>query len=56
LAEPEITVRRVVDLSVVQVASPDGSPQGDQAVMITLPAGPAEHFAALTATDGTASG
>ena len=49
LAEPEITFRRVADLSVVEVASPDGSPQGGQAVMITLVAGPAEQFAALTA-------
>ena len=49
LAEPEIVVRRVADLSVVEVASPDGSMQGDLAVMITLEAGPAGHLAALTA-------
>jgi hypothetical protein len=49
LAAPEIVVRHVADLSVVEVASPDGTLQGDQAVWITLDDPDAAQLTALTA-------
>jgi hypothetical protein len=49
LATPEIVIRHVRDLSVVEVASSDGSMQGDQAVWITLDDPDAAELTALTA-------
>jgi hypothetical protein len=49
LAEPEMVVRRVADLSVAKVASADGTQKGNQAVMITLDGPDAARFSALTA-------
>lgn len=49
LADPEIVVRHVTDLSVVDRPAADGSVQGDQAVRIALDGPDAAKFAALTA-------
>ena len=48
LAAPEIVIRRVLDLSVVEVASPDGTLQGHQAMWITVDDADAARFLALT--------